>query len=297
MGKYKDFAGYMADKFPGIKVQKISVNAGFSCPNRDGTIGTGGCIYCDNTSFTPGYCFNSGDIRTQLEDGKRFFSKKYTDVQYLAYFQSFSNTFGKSVSDLRKMYEEALSVQGIVGLIIGTRPDTLPQEVVEMMRELNLNRPVIVELGAETSHDTTLQTINRGHTWNHVVDAVGRLSDAGISVGLHLIMGLPGENEEMQLETVRRAVELPIDSLKFHQLQVLKGTTLASKLESGELDVRQFTLDEYIRLCVKIVRIVPKHIAIERFVAVAPPEKLISPKWGIKNYEFTNLLNNKLRDE
>lgn len=218
-------------------------------------------------------------------------------MQYLAYFQSFSNTFGRSIDELRKMYEEALSVPDVVGLIIGTRPDTIPQDVVEMIGGLNAVRPVIVELGAETSHDSTLRLINRGHMWLHVEDAVNRLSQAGIAVGLHLIMGLPGEDETMQLETVRRAVALPIDSIKIHQLQVLKGTPLAAKIEGGELTVRQYTLEEYIQLCIKIVRIVPRHIAIERFVAVAPPSKLISPKWGIKNYEFTNLLNNRLRNE
>lgn len=294
---YKDFGAYMEEKFPGMKVQKISVNAGFSCPNRDGTIGTGGCIYCDNASFTPGYCFNSGDIRSQLEAGKQFFSRKYDKMQYLAYFQSFSNTFGKSADELREMYEEAISVEGVVGLIIGTRPDTLPQDVVEMLGELNRKCPVIVELGAETSHDETLQLINRGHTWAQVEDAVKRLSEAGISVGLHLIMGLPGETEEMQLQTIERAAALPIESLKLHQLQVLKGTPLADKIDRGELTVRKFPLEEYIQLCVKIVKIIPEHIAIERFVAVAPPGKLISPKWGLKNYEFTNILKNRLKDE
>lgn len=294
---YKDFGAYMEEKFPGMKVQKISVNAGFSCPNRDGTIGTGGCIYCDNASFTPGYCFNSGDIRSQLEAGKQFFSRKYDKMQYLAYFQSFSNTFGKSADELREMYEEAISVEGVVGLIIGTRPDTLPQDVVEMLGELNRKCPVIVELGAETSHDETLQLINRGHTWAQVEDAVKRLSEAGISVGLHLIMGLPGETEKMHLQTIERAAALPIESLKLHQLQVLKGTPLADKIDRGELTVRKFPLEEYIQLCVKIVKIIPEHIAIERFVAVAPPGKLISPKWGLKNYEFTNILKNRLKDE
>lgn len=294
---YKDFAGYMAEKFPGIKVQKISVNAGFSCPNRDGTIGTGGCIYCDNTSFIPGYCFTSGAIQAQLEDGKRFFGKKYENMKFLAYFQSFSNTFGKSADELRRMYEEALAVPDVIGIIIGTRPDTLPNDVLEMLGELNSKRRVIVELGAETSHNDTLKLINRGHTWEQVIDSVHRLAHVGISVGLHLIMGLPGETEEMALQTISHAVELPIDSVKIHQLQVLKGTILANKLERKEISVKHFSLEEYIQLCVKIVKIIPSHIAIERFVAVAPPSKLISPKWGIKNYEFTNLLKNRLKDE
>ena len=293
--KYKDFSQYMSEKFPGVKVQKISINAGFSCPNRDGTIGTGGCIYCDNTSFTPGYCFTSNDIESQLEAGKQFFSKKYQNMQYLAYFQSFSNTFGRPVDELRDIYNRAASVPGVIGLIIGTRPDTLPEEVVEMLAEINQKLPVIVELGAETSHNTTLKIINRGHTWEDVEDAVFRLNSAGISVGLHLIMGLPEENTGMMLSTIENAVKLPIDSLKIHQLQVLKDTPLAHRIEDGSIKIINFTLEEYINLCAQIVNIIPENIAIERFVAVAPPEKLISPKWGIKNYEFVNKLNKKLQ--
>ncbi len=292
--KYKDFAQYMAEKFPGQKVQKISINAGFSCPNRDGTIGTGGCIYCDNTSFTPGYCFTSSDIEAQLEAGKRFFSKKYNNMQYLAYFQSFSNTFGRSVEELRSIYSQAAMFPGVVGIIIGTRPDTLPDEVVEMLSEINKKLPVIVELGAETSHNQTLNLINRGHSWEDVKDAVDRLNTAGISVGLHLIMGLPEEDEEMMLTTIKRSVALPIDSLKIHQLQVLKNTPLARMVEEEKIKLINFNLDDYINLCVKIVKLVPDNIAIERFVAVAPPDSLISPKWGIKNYEFVNKLVQRL---
>lgn len=293
MAEYKDFAQYMQEKFPGKKVQKVSINAGFSCPNRDGTIGYGGCIYCDNTSFTPGYCFGSSDIGRQIEAGKKFFSRKYKNMQYLAYFQSFSNTFGRPVVELREIYTRAAEDEDVIGIIIGTRPDTLPDSVVEMLSDINRMVPVIVELGAETSHDTTLRLINRGHKWEDVVYAVKRLNEKNISVGLHLIMGLPGETEEMMEQTIRRVVALPIESVKIHQLQVLKGTPLAQKVESGEIELRKFSLDEYVDLCLRIIKLVPKNIAIERFVAVAPPDKLISPKWGVKNYEFVNILKNK----
>lgn len=293
---YKDFGDYMAEKFPGIKVQKISVNAGFSCPNRDGTIGRGGCIYCDNSSFTPGYCFSNESISSQLNAGKAFFARKYPKMKYLAYFQSFSNTFGRPVEELEQMYREAMNVEDVVGVIIGTRPDTLPQETVGMLGRLNKEMPVIVEIGAETSHDATLELINRGHSWRDVEDAVKRLHEAGISSGLHLIAGLPGETSEMTLETVRKAVALPIDSIKLHHLQILKNTRLAQLWERGQLNVEQFTVEKYIDLCIKIINLVPRKIAIERFLASSPPDKVLSPHWGLKNYEFTNLLKNKLKD-
>lgn len=293
---YKDFGDYMAEKFPGIKVQKISVNAGFSCPNRDGTIGRGGCIYCDNSSFTPGYCFSNESISSQLNAGKAFFARKYPKMKYLAYFQSFSNTFGRPVEELEQMYREAMNVEDVVGVIIGTRPDTLPQETVGMLGRLNKEMPVIVEIGAETSHDATLELINRGHSWRDVEDAVKRLHEAGLSTGLHLIAGLPGETPEMMLETVRKGVALPIDSIKLHHLQILKNTRLAQLWESGKLSVEQFTVEKYIDLCIKIINLVPRKIAIERFLASSPPDKVLSPHWGLKNYEFTNLLKNKLKE-
>lgn len=286
----------MREKFPGVKVQKISVNAGFSCPNRDGTIGTGGCIYCDNTSFTPGYCFDIKDIRSQLEAGKQFFARKYPKMKYLAYFQSFSNTFGKSENELERMYREAMEVEDVVGVIVGTRPDTLPDSVVEIFRKLNREKPVIVEIGAETSHDETLIAVNRHHTWSQVVDAVERLHEAGVAIGLHLIAGLPGETAEMILETVRNAVELPIESIKMHHLQVLKGTELARLENEGKVQVPEFSIEEYVELCSKIINLVPRNIAIERFLAGSPPDKVLKPKWGLKNYQFANLLSNRLRE-
>lgn len=290
----KAYSSYLTSIFPGVKVQKISVNAGFSCPNRDGTIGTGGCLYCDNTSFTPGYCFSAGGVVEQLEAGKRFFSRKYPDMRYLAYFQSFTNTFGRSLQELEGIYNAALTVDGVVGIIIGTRPDTLPDETIALLKRLAGRTEVFVELGAETSFDQTLSLINRNHIWQQTVDSVGRLAEAGLHTGLHLIAGLPGETPEMTLKTVERACKLPIETLKIHHLQVLAGTPLHILAEEGKIDIPRFTLDEYIDLCVKIVKLVPPHIVIERFLASSPPAKVISPKWGLKNYEFMNLLRQKV---
>lgn len=285
----------MQEVFPGMKVQKLSIDAGFTCPNRDGSIGTGGCIYCNNASFTPAYCTPEDSVELQILKGKGFFRRKYPEMKYLAYFQSYTNTFGKSADCLTEMYRRAALTDDIVGIIIGTRPDCLSEELLDELYELNQEIPVIVEIGAETSSDNTLRLINRNHTWGDVEDAVKRLYDRGIRTGLHLIAGLPGENSEDVIVTVRKACDIPIDSIKIHQLQIVKNTSLLAKWERGELKVEPFSLDEYLDLCVRIVKEVPKHICIERFLASSPPEMVVAPKWGLKNYQFTNLLMNRLK--
>ncbi len=291
---YKDFSEYMQELFPGIKVQKLSIDAGFTCPNRDGSIGRGGCIYCNNASFTPGYCSPHDPVEVQIEKGKAFFRRKYPEMKYLAYFQSYTNTFGKSSSDLLAMYRKAAATDDVVGVIIGTRPDCLPDDLVEELADLNREKPVIVEIGAETSFDETLRLINRNHTWSQVGEAVKGLYEKGIRTGVHLIAGLPNETDEDVLETVREACRLPIESIKMHQLQIVKGTTLLEKWQTGEIEVKPFSLDDYVDLCVKIVKEVPRNICIERFLASSPPEMVVVPRWGLKNYQFTNLLLNKL---
>lgn len=291
---YTDYAEYLGRIFPDVKVQKLSVNTGRGCPNRDGTVGTGGCIYCNNESFTPGYCFGIQGVREQLEAGKRFFGRKYPEMKYLAYFQSFTGTYGYG---LRQQFEEATATDGVVGIVVGTRPDCLGEEVLEILEEFGQRMPVFVEIGIESMHDGTLRLINRGHTAAVAEDAVRRVAARGLHVGVHLICGLPGETEDMMLETVRRICGLPVDTLKFHQLQVLKGTRLAEMMAQGEVSVRPFGLDEYLELCVRIVGMVPKGFAIERFLSQAPPAMVLVPKWGIKNYQFTDMLMKRLRKE
>lgn len=285
---YTTYSEYLTRIFGPGKVQKISVNAGFGCPNRDGTIGRGGCIYCSNASFTPGYCLE-GDrsVSAQLARGRGFFARKYPSMRYLAYFQSYTSTFTGDAGELSRMYAEAVEQPGVVGLVIGTRPDCLPPRVLDVIGEFTRLVPVIVELGAESSHDDTLLRVNRGHTWQQVVDAVKALVDIGARPGLHLIAGLPGEREAEVLQTVDRACSLPVDTLKFHQLQVIKGTPLHSLWLEGRADIPCWDPDSYLRLCQEIVRRVPRRIAIERFLASAPPDMVAWPSWGIKNHEFT----------
>lgn len=288
---YRDYADFLAEKFDG-KVQKLPVDGGFSCPNRDGTLGYGGCVYCNNRSFSPMQSAGK-TIRQQLGEGKRFFSRKYPSMKYLAYFQSHTNTYSP-VDRALELYREAIETDDVVGLVIATRPDCMPDRLLDELTAINRLTPVIIEYGAESSHDTTLHRINRCHLWQDTVDAVRRTAAAGLSVGLHLIMGLPGENEEMMLTTVDRVSELPVDTIKFHQLQVISGTRLAADIAAGRESVEAMTLERYIDLCCKIIERLRDDIAIERFVSQSPGDMLISPRWGLKSGEFVKRLHRRL---
>lgn len=290
---YRDFAQFLAEHFDG-KMQKIAINAGFTCPNRDGSKGRGGCTYCNNQTFNPAYCTPMQSVTEQLEEGKRFFGKKYPEMRFLAYFQAYTNTHG-DIDRIMAMYREALAVEKVEGIIIGTRPDCMPQELLDQLAELHKSHWVMIEYGAETSHNTTLDFINRCHSWEDTIDAVTRTHQAGIPCGLHLILGLPGETEKMILETINKVSQLPLDTIKLHQLQLVRGTRMAKDVEEGAYDVYHFTVEEYIALCCKVIQHTSPTIAIERFVSQSPDNLLISPRWGLKNYEFTNLLNNTIK--
>lgn len=289
---YRDFSTYLKEHFD-FKVQKISINAGFTCPNRDGTVGTGGCTYCNNRTFNPGYCMPEKTVSRQLEEGKQFFERKYPRMKFLAYFQAYTNTHA-DIDRLKPLYEEALTVDDVVGIIIATRPDCMPDTLLYYLSELSKRTFVMIEYGAESSHNETLDKINRCHTWEQTVDAVARTHRAGIPVGLHLILGLPGETDEMILTTVDRISSLPVDTVKFHQLQLVKGTRMAHDIEAGLYDIPRYSLDEYIDLCVRIIKRINPAIAIERFTSQSPENLLIYPKWGIKNHEFVNRLRKKI---
>ena len=288
---YRDYADFLAEKFDG-KVQKLPVDGGFSCPNRDGTLGYGGCVYCNSRSFSPMQSAGR-TIRQQLEEGKRFFSRKYPSMKYLAYFQSHTNTYSP-VDRALELYREAIETDDVVGLVIATRPDCMPDRLLDELAVINRRTPVIIEYGAESSHDTTLHRINRCHLWQDTVDAVRRTAATRLSVGLHLIMGLPGESDGMMLTTVDRVSELPVDTVKFHQLQVISGTRLAADIAAGRESVEAMTLERYIDLCCKIIERLRDDIAIERFVSQSPGDMLISPRWGLKSGEFVERLHRRL---
>ena len=289
---YNDFGSWIRKRFPDFRVQKISIDAGFSCPNRDGRISSGGCTYCDNRTFNPSYCDRRKSITEQLEEGKAFFGRKYPDMKYLAYFQAYTNTYAK-VELLRQMYEEALQVEDVVGIVIGTRPDCVSDELLDYLEVLNRRTFVLVEYGIESANDETLKRINRGHDFACCRDAVERTHARGILTGAHIIIGLPGEDAAESLRQAPIISSLPIDILKIHQMQIIKGTRLAQ--EYAEHPFHVYTVEEYIDVIVKYIRLLRKDLVLERFVSQSPKELLVAPKWGLKNYEFTNLLNNKLK--
>ena len=289
---YNDFGSWIRKRFPDFRVQKISIDAGFSCPNRDGRISSGGCTYCDNRTFNPSYCDRRKSITEQLEEGKAFFGRKYPDMKYLAYFQAYTNTYAK-VELLRQMYEEALQVEDVVGIVIGTRPDCVSDELLDYLEVLNRRTFVLVEYGIESANDETLKRINRGHDFACCRDAVERTHARGILTGAHIIIGLPGEDAAESLRQAPIISSLPIDILKIHQMQIIKGTRLAQ--EYAEHPFYVYTVEEYIDVIVKYIRLLRKDLVLERFVSQSPKELLVAPKWGLKNYEFTNLLNNKLK--
>ena len=263
--RYNDFSGFMSSYFP-YKVQKISVNAGFTCPNRDGSRGYGGCTYCNNQSFNPAYCHTEKSVARQVAEGVSFFSRKYPRMKYLAYFQAYTNTYAE-LETLKRMYEEALEVDGVVGLVIGTRPDCMPEALLDYLEEL----------GRRTT-----------------VDAVERTARRHILTGGHVILGLPGEDRERILVQAARISELPLNTLKLHQLQLVRGTRMAHEYEEHPDRFHLYDVDEYVDLVVDYVERLRPDIVLERFVSQSPKELLIAPDWGLKNYEFTEKVKKRL---
>ena len=294
MKPYNDFSEFLSRKFP-CKVQKISINAGFTCPNRDGTKGRGGCTYCNNQSFSPGYGKPTKTISEQLKDGIDFFSHKYPEMKYLAYFQSYTNTYD-SIEKLIRMYEEALAYPDVVGLIIGTRPDCMPDELLDYFAELNKKTFVLIEYGVESTLNKTLERVNRQHTWEESVEAIKKTAEKGILVGAHLILGLPGETDEDLLSHAEKLSELPLTTLKIHQLQIIRGTAMAKEYKLLPESFHLFELEEYVDLCVDFAERLHPDIYIERFASQSPKSLLIAPDWGLKNYELTGKVVKRFKE-
>lgn len=289
---YKDYSHWIREQFP-FRVQKISVDAAFSCPNRDGRLSLGGCTFCDNKTFNPSYCDRGKSITQQLEEGKAFFAKKYPEMKYLAYFQAYSNTYAP-LEELKRKYEEALAVDDVVGLVIGTRPDCVSDEALDYLQQLNQRTFLIVEYGIESANDNTLRRINRGHTFDCSRQAIIKVHQRGIITCGHIILGLPGEDEEEMLHQASTISQLPLDILKLHQLQIIKGTPLAKEYEAHPFHV--FSAEEYVNLVIRYVSKLRNDLVLERFVSQSPPNMVIAPKWGLKNHEFTDLLNKRIRE-
>lgn len=285
--QYNDFGTWLRKQFPDFRVQKISIDAGFTCPNRDGRISTGGCTYCDNRTFNPSYCDRNKSIREQLKEGKNFFNRKYSNMKYLAYFQAFTNTYG-SVDLLKQMYEDALQEEDIVGLVIGTRPDCISTPLLDYLEQLSRQTFLIVEYGIESANNETLRRINRGHTFECSKKAVEMTAERGIFTGGHIILGLPGEDREESLRQAPIISSLPLNILKIHQMQIIKGTRLADEYLQHPFPL--YTVEEYLHLIADYISLLRKDLVLERFVSQSPPELLIAPRWGLKNYQFVHLL-------
>lgn len=267
---YNEFTFFLKKYFP-YKVQKISLNAGFTCPNRDGTKGLGGCTYCNNQTFNPEYCKTEKSVTRQLEEGKQFFAHKYPDMKYLAYFQAYTNTYAE-LEGLKRKYEEALSVDGVVGLVIGTRPDCMPDPLLRYLEELNKHTFLLVEYGIESTRDVTLKRINRGHTYADTVETVNRTAACGILTGGHVILGLPGETHDEIIAQAAELSRLPLTTLKMHQLQLIRGTKMAREFECRPEDFHLFSVDEYIDLVIDYVEHLRPDLILERFVSQSPKD-------------------------
>ena len=289
--EYREFGSWLQVRF-GCKVQKISVNAGFTCPNRDGTVGWGGCTFCNNQTFNPAYCTPSKSVSRQIEEGKAFFSRKYPDMKYLAYFQAYTNTYG-SLGHLRSVYEEALGVEDVVGIVIGTRPDCMPPDLLQYLADLSSRTFLIVEYGVESASEDTLLRINRGHTFAVSADAICRTAEKGIMVGAHLILGFPWERRAELMRQAKVIAGLPLTTLKLHQLQIIRGTRLAEEYASHPWHV--FTAEEYADLVLEYISYLPPNLVLERFVSQSPPEYVVAPRWGLKNHEFADIIRRKMR--
>ncbi len=292
--RYNDYPTFVRKKF-GERVQKLSINAGFTCPNRDGSKDTKGCAYCNNNTFRPAYCEPEKSITQQIEEGIQFFSRKYPEMRFMAYFQSFSNTYAET-GLLNNIYSEALSHPKIIGLVIGTRPDCVNNEILDLIAEKGKSAFVTVEYGIESTLNSSLERMNRHHTWEETKEAIQATRKKSIHTGGHLIMGLPGETRAEMLEHAQRVSELGINTLKLHQLQIVKHTTFAKEYKKNPEVFNLFEVDNYINFCVDFLELLSPEITVERFVNQAPSDMLIAPKWGMKNFEIVAKIEKRLKE-
>ena len=288
---YRSLSDHYRDKF-GCKVYKLYIDAGFSCPNRDGTCGTGGCIFCSGRG-SGDFAEAGGSVTDQLQRAKARVEAKNKGGKYMAYFQAFTGTYAP-VETLRRLYLEAIAPEEILGLAIGTRPDCLGEDVIRLLEELNAMKPVSVELGLQTVHEASVSYIRRGYVNQVYFDAVTRLKEAGIEVVTHIILGLPGETAQMAAETTAAAVAAGTDGVKFHLLHVLKGTDLASDYEAGKF--RCLDLEEYAQWLKVCLAEVPPAVVVHRITGDGAKRDLIAPAWSGDKKRVLNFLNRYLRE-
>ena len=294
MTRYLNYNTILKSEFS-ERIQKISINAGFTCPNRDGSKGTGGCTYCNNQSFSPGYAKPIKSVTEQIEEGIAFFHHKYEAQKYLAYFQSYTNTYDK-LENLTRIYEEALKNPKVAGIVVGTRPDCVSDELLDYFTELSKRYYVMIEYGIESTCDNTLQLINRGHDYANAEVAIRKTAGKGLRTAAHLILGLPGESRDMILSHADKVSELPLTAIKLHQLQLVKGTVMARQYAENPEMFNMMTAAEYIELVIDFLERLNPEIAVERFVSQSPEQLLIAPHWGLKNFEFVHKIEKRLKE-
>jgi len=279
--RFNAYVNYIRNRF-GARVQKVSIDAGFTCPNRDGLKGTDGCTYCNNDAFNPSYCVPDKSISLQIKEGIEFHRNRYRKASlYLAYFQPYSNTYAP-VKKLKELYSEALGFPGVAGLIIGTRPDCIDMEKLDYLQELSEKYFISVEFGIESCYNKTLKRINRGHSFEDAVKAVGETSGRGINTGAHFIFGLPGESREEMIDEAEIISSLPLHSVKFHQLQIFRGTVMEKEFIGNREDFQLFSLTEYQEFIIRFLEKLNPSIMVERFTGEAPPRFLAINEWGLK---------------
>ena len=294
--RFNSYAGYFRRLFGG-RVQKLSVDAGFTCPNRDGTVGRGGCTFCDNGAFTPSYCGGGKSVARQIAEGIDFHRNRYRTAQrYLVYFQSYSNTYAPP-GRLRALYGEALAHPDVAGIVVGTRPDCMDGATLDLLCDIARDRYVAVEYGIESTSDRTLRAVNRGHDFDCARRAVERTAARGLPVGAHFILGFPGETDEQLVGQTERINALPLTTVKFHQLQVFRDTPMAAEYDSDPGRFRFWAVEEYIDLFVEILRRLRPDLVVERFASEAPPRYHYGRNWGlIRNEQLWALLEKRLAE-
>lgn len=292
--RFHSYAAYFRRRFGG-RVQKLSVDAGFGCPNRDGTAGRGGCTFCNNGAFTPSYCVPTKSVAQQIEEGIAFHRRRYrTSSRYLVYFQSYSNTYAP-LERLQRLYGEALAHPDVAGIVVGTRPDCVDERKLDWLAEVARDRYVAVEYGIESTSDATLRAVNRGHDYACAVRAVEMTAARGIPVGGHFILGLPGETERMLLDRTGQINALPLTTVKFHQLQVFRGTAMAAEYDADPARFPFWEVDDYIDLVVEILRRLRPTLVVERFASEAPPRYHYGRNWGlVRNERLWAMLDERL---
>jgi radical SAM protein (TIGR01212 family) len=294
--RFNAFSNYCKTAF-GERIQKLSVNAGFTCPNRDGTVGTTGCIYCNNEAFNPSYCSSLKSITQQIEEGIEFHVKRYRKAgKYLAYFQAFSNTYAP-LAELKEKYEEALKHPEVAGLVIGTRPDCVDEEKLDYLQHLAKDHFISVEYGLESCYNKTLEHIQRGHTFEQSAWAIEETAKRNIHTGIHIILGLPGETRDEMLSEATIISSLPVSTIKLHQLQIIKGTALAKDFEANPGNYHVFSLDEYIDFVIDFTERLKPEIMIERFTAEVPPRFLLTGGFGLlRTDQILQLIEKKMEE-